>query len=156
MLVDGYNIIHAWDELRELMEDVSLESARVKLIDTLSNYKGVQKATIIVVFDAYLVKGNPGSVSKYHNIYVVYTKEAETADHYIERVVTSMPKHYRVRVATTDGLEQIIIRQKQNCVGSISKTDRPKTICSPIIWMRKRSIGWRIYGGRNKENRGFI
>ena len=109
MLVDGYNIIHAWDELRELMEDVSLESARVKLIDTLSNYKGVQKATIIVVFDAYLVKGNPGSVSKYHNIYVVYTKEAETADHYIERVVTSMPKHYRVRVATTDGLEQIII-----------------------------------------------
>ena len=71
MLVDGYNIIHAWDELRELMEDVSLESARVKLIDTLSNYKGVQKATIIVVFDAYLVKGNPGSVSKYHNIYVV-------------------------------------------------------------------------------------
>ena len=63
MLVDGYNIIHAWDELRELMEDVSLESARVKLIDTLSNYKGVQKATIIVVFDAYLVKGNPGSVS---------------------------------------------------------------------------------------------
>ena len=96
MLVDGYNIIHAWDELRELMEDVSLESARVKLID-------------IVVFDAYLVKGNPGSVSKYHNIYVVYTKEAETADHYIERVVTSMPKHYRVRVATTDGLEQIII-----------------------------------------------
>ena len=85
------------------------ESARVKLIDTLSNYKGVQKATIIVVFDAYLVKGNPGSVSKYHNIYVVYTKEAETADHYIERVVTSMPKHYRVRVATTDGLEQIII-----------------------------------------------
>ncbi|MBS6174909.1 MAG: NYN domain-containing protein [Clostridiales bacterium] len=109
LLVDGYNIIHAWDELRELMEDVSLESARVKLIDTLSNYKGVQKATIIVVFDAYLVKGNPGSVSKYHNIYVVYTKEAETADHYIERVVTSMPKHYRVRVATTDGLEQIII-----------------------------------------------
>ena len=98
MLVDGYNIIHAWDELRELMEDVSLESARVKLIDTL-----------IVVFDAYLVKGNTGSVSKYHNIYVVYTKEAETADHYIERVVTSMPKHYRVRVATTDGLEQIII-----------------------------------------------
>lgn len=156
MLVDGYNIIHAWDELRELMEDVSLESARVKLIDTLSNYKGVQKATIIVVFDAYLVKGNPGSVSKYHNIYVVYTKEAETADHYIERVVTSMPKHYRVRVATTDGLEQIIIsgqgavrmsakelhnqvhRRKQNCADSTLKTDRPKTICLPIIWMRKR------------------
>ena len=112
MLVDGYNIIHAWDELRELMEDVSLESARVKLIDTLSNYKGVQKATIIVVFDAYLVKGNPGSVSKYHNIYVVYTKEAETADQYIERTTHQLgakPQKYRVTVATSDALEQMII-----------------------------------------------
>ena len=109
MLVDGYNIIHAWDELRELMEDVSLESARVKLIDTLSNYKGVQKATIIVVFDAYLVKGNPGSVSKYHNIYVVYTKEAETADHYIERFTHEYSKKYQITVVTSDGLEQVII-----------------------------------------------
>lgn len=109
LLVDGYNIIHAWDELREIMEDVSLESARVKLMDLLSNYKGVSSAVIILVFDAYLVKGSPGSVSKYNNIYVVYTKEAETADHYIERVVTALPKHYRVRVATADGLEQLII-----------------------------------------------
>lgn len=109
LLVDGYNIIHAWDELRELVEEVSLESARWKLMDMLSNYKGVKKTTIILVFDAYLVKGNPGSVTPYHNIYVVYTKEAETADHYIERVVTSLPKYYRVRVATTDGLEQVII-----------------------------------------------
>lgn len=109
LLVDGYNIIHAWDELKELMQDVSLESARQKLMDILSNYKGVRKTTIILVFDAYLVKGGIGSVSRYHNIYVVYTKEAETADHYIERVVTSLPKHYHVRVATTDGLEQVII-----------------------------------------------
>lgn len=109
LLVDGYNIIHAWDELRELMEEVSLESARQRMMDILSNYKGVQKATIILVFDGYLVKGNIGSVYEYHNIYVVYTKEAETADHYIERVVTSLPKHYRVRVATGDGLEQLII-----------------------------------------------
>ena len=109
LLVDGYNIIHAWDELRELVEEISLESARWKLMDMLSNYKGVKKTTIILVFDAYLVKGNPGSVTPYHNIYVVYTKEAETADHYIERVVTSLPKYYRVRVATTDGLEQVII-----------------------------------------------
>ena len=93
LLVDGYNIIHAWDELRELVEDVSLESARQRLMDILSNYKGVQKATIILVFDGYLVKGNIGTVYEYHNIYVVYTKEAETADHYIERVVTSLPKH---------------------------------------------------------------
>lgn len=109
LLVDGYNIIHAWDELRELMEDVSLESARQRLMDILSNYKGVKKTTIILVFDAYLVKGSIGSQNKYHNIYVVYTKEAETADHYIERVVTALPKHYRVRVATADGLEQVIV-----------------------------------------------
>ncbi len=107
--MDGYNIIHAWDELRELMEEVSLESARQKLMDILSNYKGVKKATIILVFDAYLVKGSAGSQTKYNNIYVVYTKEAETADHYIERVVTALPKHYRVRVATADGLEQVIV-----------------------------------------------
>ena len=109
LLVDGYNIIHAWDELRELMETVSLESARQRLMDILSNYNGVQKETIILVFDAYLVKGNPRTISLCHNIYVVYTKEAETADHYIERVVTALPKHYRVRVATADGLEQLII-----------------------------------------------
>ena len=109
LLVDGYNIIHAWDELKELAEDVSLESARQKLMDVLSNYKGTSKATIILVFDGYLVKGNIGTVYEYNNIYVVYTKEAETADHYIERVVTSLPKHYKVRVATGDWLEQLII-----------------------------------------------
>ena len=109
LLVDGYNIIHAWDELKELAEDVSLESARQRLMDVLSNYKGTSKATIILVFDGYLVKGNIGTVYEYNNIYVVYTKEAETADHYIERVVTSLPKHYKVRVATGDGLEQLII-----------------------------------------------
>ena len=109
LLVDGYNIIHAWDELKDLMDTVSLESARLRLMDVLSNYKGTSKATIILVFDGYLVKGSLGSVETYNNIYVVYTKEAETADHYIERVVTSLPKHYKVRVATGDGLEQLII-----------------------------------------------
>ena len=109
LLVDGYNIIHAWDELRELMNTVSLESARLRLMDILSNYKGIHSMTIILVFDAYLVKGNPGSVEKYHNIYVVYTKEAELADQYIERVVSQMPRHYDVKVATSDGLEQVII-----------------------------------------------
>lgn len=105
----GYNIYHAWSELRELVEDVSLESARQRLMDILSNYKGTKQATVILVFDGYLVKGNIGTVYEYNNIFVVYTKEAETADHYIERVVTSMPKHYKVRVATGDGLEQLII-----------------------------------------------
>lgn len=108
LLVDGYNMIHAWQELKELLE-ISLESARQKLLDMLSNYKGNQKADIIVVFDAYLVKGNIGSITKYDNIYVVYTKEAETADHFIERTVTKLPRHYTISVATSDALEQTII-----------------------------------------------
>lgn len=91
------------------MAEMSLESARLKLMDILSNYQGFKKITVIVVFDGYLVKGNLGSVYQYNNISVVYTKEAETADHYIERVVYNLPRHYRVRVATSDGLEQLII-----------------------------------------------
>ena len=101
-------MIHAWQELKELVE-VSLESARQKLLDMLSNYKGSQKMNIIVVFDAYLVKGNVGKIFQYHNISVVYTKEAETADHFIERTVNRLPRHYKVSVATSDGLEQMII-----------------------------------------------
>lgn len=108
LLVDGYNMIHAWDNLKELLQ-VSLESARNKLLDILSNYQGFRNITVIVVFDGYLVKGNTGTAYQYNNIYVVYTKEAETADNYIERAVHRLPKHYRVRVATSDGLEQLII-----------------------------------------------
>lgn len=108
LLVDGYNIIHAWADLKELTK-VSLESARVKLMDILSNYGGTKSLVIIVVFDGYLVKGNIGEVQKYNNIHIVYTKEAETADHYIERVVTSLPKHYNIKVATGDSMEQLII-----------------------------------------------
>ena len=86
LLVDGYNIIFAWEDLNELSK-INIESARNKLMDRLSNYQGYKKMTLILVFDAYKVKGNPGSVMKYHNIYVVYTKEAETADQYIEKTV---------------------------------------------------------------------
>ncbi len=108
LLVDGYNIIHAWEELKELSQ-VSLDAARKALMDILSNYQGFKKCEIILVFDAYKVKGNPGSVEKYHNIHVVYTKEAETADAYIERVTYEIGKRHRVRVATSDGAEQLII-----------------------------------------------
>lgn len=108
LLVDGYNIIHSWEILKEMLE-VSLDSARQKLIDLLSNYQGYRKIIVIIVFDAYLVKGSMGTAYQYDDIFVVFTKEAETADHYIEKVVTNMPKHYRVRVATSDGLEQLII-----------------------------------------------
>ena len=108
LLVDGYNIIFAWDELKELArQDVS--AARAALEDILSNYQGFRKCVVILVFDAYKVKGNPGSVEKKNNIYVVYTKEAETADAYIEKATYDLGKDHRVRVATSDGLEQLII-----------------------------------------------
>lgn len=109
LLVDAYNIIHAWSDLKELANDVSLDSARQKLLDMLSNYKGTKNQTIIIVFDGYLVSGNLGDKQMYNGMHIIYTKEAETADHYIERVVTSLPKHYYIRVATGDSMEQLII-----------------------------------------------
>ena len=108
LLVDGYNIIFAWDELKELAR-VNLESARRLLMDLLCNYQGFKKCVVILVFDAYKVKGNPGSVERWHNIYVVYTREAETADTYIERATYEIARDHRVRVATSDSLEQLII-----------------------------------------------
>ncbi len=109
LLVDGYNIIFAWDELSDLA-GADLNAARCRLMDVLCNYQAFRKMHLILVFDAYRVKGNPGSVERYHNIDVVYTKEAETADQYIEKVTHEMSrKNHRVRVATSDGLEQIII-----------------------------------------------
>ena len=108
LLVDGYNIIFAWEELKELAR-VDVAAARAALEDILSNYQGFRKCVVILVFDAYKVKGNPGSVEKKNNIYVVYTKEAETADAYIEKATYDLGKDHRVRVATSDGLEQLII-----------------------------------------------
>ena len=108
LLVDGYNIIFAWEELSELAkQDVS--AARSVLSDILCNYRGYQKCEVILVFDAYKVKGNPGSVEKVNGIYVVYTKEAETADAYIEKTTYDLGRRHRVRVATSDALEQVII-----------------------------------------------
>ena len=108
LLVDGYNIIFAWDELKELAAE-NLQAARQSLADILSNYRGYRDCEVILVFDAYKVKGNPGSVEHYKNIHIVYTKEAETADAYIEKASYQMRKQYRVRVATSDGMEQLII-----------------------------------------------
>lgn len=108
LLVDGYNIIFAWEDLKELAA-VNIDGAREKLMDILCNYQGFKKSTLILVFDAYKVKGNPGSVETYHNIHVVYTKEAETADQYIEKTVHEIGRKYRVTVATSDQLEQVII-----------------------------------------------
>ena len=108
LLVDGYNIIFAWEELNTLSKE-SLDAARHKLMDILCNYQGFQKCVLILVFDAYRVPGSPGSIEQYHNIHVVYTKEAETADMFIERVTHEIGRNRRVRVATSDGMEQIII-----------------------------------------------
>lgn len=108
LLVDGYNIIFAWEDLKELAA-VNIDGAREKLMDILCNYQGFKKSTLILVFDAYKVKGNPGIVETYHNIHVVYTKEAETADQYIEKTVHEIGRKYRVTVATSDQLEQVII-----------------------------------------------
>ncbi len=108
LLVDGYNIIFAWDELTVLARQ-DMAAARCALEDILSNYQGFRRCVVILVFDAYKVKGNPGSVEKKNDIYVVYTKEAETADAYIEKATYDLGRDHRVRVATSDALEQLII-----------------------------------------------
>lgn len=107
LLVDGYNVIFAWDELKELAK-VNIESARNKLMDILSNYQGFKKCTVILVFDAYKVDGDTLEIQKYHNIHVVYTKQAETADQYIEKVVHHIGRKRHVTVVTSDGVEQVV------------------------------------------------
>lgn len=108
LLVDGYNVIFDWDDLKEVAKD-SLDTARKLLMNLLSNYQGYRDCVVILVFDAYRVPGNPGSVERYHNLFVVYTKEAETADAYIEKTTYEIGKRARVRVATSDSAEQLII-----------------------------------------------
>lgn len=108
LLVDGYNIIFAWDDLKALARE-DLGAARNQLIHILCNYRGCRQCNVILVFDAYRMKGNPGRTEQVNNIFVVYTKQAETADSYIERASYELGKNYRVRVATSDGLEQSVI-----------------------------------------------
>jgi predicted RNA-binding protein with PIN domain len=109
LLVDGYNIVFAWEELNALAK-TNIDAARSRLMDILCNYQGYVKCTLILVFDAYKVKGSIGKMMDYHNIHVVYTKEAETADQYIEKLAHQIGRDYYVTVATSDGLEQLIIR----------------------------------------------
>ena len=108
LLVDGYNIIFAWEELRELAQD-NMDGARGRLMDLLCNYQAIRKCCLMVVFDAYRVAGHATEVSEYHNIQVVYTKEAETADQYIEKFAHENARRFDVSVATSDGVEQVII-----------------------------------------------
>lgn len=109
LLVDGYNIIYAWPEL-EVLADENMDGAKIKLLDALSNYQGIRKCRIIVVFDAYRVQGHLEEAADYHNIHMVYTREAQTADQYIERFAHDNQTKYNITVATSDGLQQIIIR----------------------------------------------
>jgi predicted RNA-binding protein with PIN domain len=108
LLVDGYNIIFAWEDLNELSK-TNIDSARDKLVDIMCNYQGYTKKNVIVVFDAYKVHGGQGAAFDYHNIHVVYTKEAETADQYIEKFTNKLARQYNITVATSDRLEQVII-----------------------------------------------
>ena len=108
LLVDGYNVIFAWDDLKELAKE-NIEAARNKLMDVLCNYQGFKNYPLILVFDAYKVEGEAMEIFKYHNIHVVYTKEAETADMYIERATHELAKEHRTRVVSSDGAEQIIV-----------------------------------------------
>ena len=103
------NIIFSWEDLKELAK-INMDSARAALIEILSNYQGYKRCRVIIVFDAYKVKGGIGQMLDYHNIHVVYTKEAETADQYIEKLAHNMGREHDVTVATSDGLEQLIIR----------------------------------------------
>ncbi len=107
LLVDGYNVIFAWEDLKDIAK-VNIEAARNKLMDILCNYQGFKKCTVILVFDAYKVEGYALEIQKYHNIHVVYTKEAETADQYIEKVVHEIGRKYHVTVVTSDGVEQVV------------------------------------------------
>lgn len=109
LLVDGYNIVHAWPELKALADD-NMDSARLQLLDLLSNYQGIKKCQIIVVFDAYRVQRHVEEVTDYYNIHLVYTKEAQTADQYIEKFAHDNSKKYMITVATSDGLQQMIVR----------------------------------------------
>ena len=108
LLVDGYNVIFAWDDLRKLA-DGNLDAARRRLMDILCNYAGYRRCVPILVFDAYKVRGGAREVERYHNLYVVYTREAETADMYIERATHELAKEHRTRVVSSDGAEQIIV-----------------------------------------------
>ncbi len=125
MLVDGYNVIFAWEDLKGLAEE-TIDGARGRLLDILSNYQGIRNCHLIVVFDAYRVERHQTEILDYHNIHVVFTKEAETADQYIEKFAQEHAREYRVTVVTSDGLEQIIIRG-QGC-GLISARELQEEI----------------------------
>ena len=149
LLVDGYNIIFAWEELKAIAQE-SLDAARKGLCDILCNYQGYRKCEVIAVFDAYKVRGGQGSVEKYHNIHVVYTKEAETADAYIERATYEIGKQHRVRVATSDGPEQLII------LGHGALRVSASGFREEVEQVRGQIAGLLARNNRQSQNRGAL
>lgn len=145
LLVDGYNIIFAWDDLKELAKE-NIEAARDKLMDILCNYQGFKKCVLILVFDAYKVEGYAMEIQKYHNIHVVYTKEAETADMYIEKVVHEIGRKYHVTVATSDGIEQVITLGQGGTLISAREFREEVEIVSEMI---REECKMRTESGRN-------
>ena len=148
LLIDGYNIIYAWPELNELIGE-NMDGARMKLLDILSNYQGIRRCKIIVVFDAYLVKGHTEEISSYHNIYVVYTKEAQTADQFIEKFAQDNQGKYNITVATSDGLQQIIIRGK-GCFLLSARELRED------IMEANKKVKEDYENGREREHRNYL
>ena len=144
LLIDGYNIVFAWPELKKLAE-YSLATARQRLCDILCDYQGTASFHTILVFDAHNVEQNPGSIEAYHNITVVFTKTAETADHYIERASRVLGKRDRVTVATSDLLEQIII------LSSGARAVSAADLWSEILHARER-VRMRYLAGRPVKN----
>lgn len=147
MLVDGYNVIFAWEDLKELAED-NIDGARGKLLDILSNYQGIRKCSLIAVFDAYRVQHHKTEILDYHNIHVVFTQEAETADQYIEKFAHENARKYRVTVVTSDGLEQIIIRG-EGC-GLISAREFREEIQSSMETARQE------YEGKQEKGKNYF
>lgn len=147
LLVDGYNVIFAWDELKELARD-NIEGARGRLLDILCNYQGYKKCVVIAVFDAYKVEGYALEIQKYHNIHVVYTKEAETADQYIEKVVHEIGRKYHVTVVTSDGVEQVVT------LGQGGKLISAREFYEEVEIMRREIE--ETYAARKESGRNYL
>lgn len=147
LLVDGYNVIFAWPELKELAED-NMDGARTKLLDILSKYQGIRNCQIIAVFDAYRVQGHSEEIIDYDNIHVVYTREAQTADHFIEKFAHDNQRKYNITVATSDGLQQIIIRGTGCAVLSAGELKKE------IEWVNKRVM--QTYQEKQTVDRNYL
>ena len=159
LLVDGYNIIFAWEDLKALAK-INIDSARTKLMDILCNYQGFKKNILILVFDAYRVEGHPGEIGTYKNIFVVYTKEAETADQYIEKTVHEIGRKHHVTVATSDALEQVIIlgegAHRISARGLLDEIEAAKALMRKDYLNEESRGGQYLLSGLSETDKAFF